>query len=256
MIVGIDHIAISAGNLESVSDFFKCLGYEEQFREMNLTNLNIKKEFLNFYYPEHDLILFSKKGNYPVEIINHNSKGFLNKNQKFIPIIEGNLKLIPYKIISESTKIIGYKLVEFEMNHLRAYYKKTNASQLVLNNFLIEISNVSDTIDFYSKMGFFVKSMVDDLMIMEHKSLLSDDNFKLTFIVSNKVNEVCLDDLSFNCLGLISSSLEKDLNLFVEKYKTTPSEFLNVNGKILNIAFVKGPNGEIIELIGTVRKSK
>lgn len=75
MILGIDHIALSASD-QDVAEIKSGLlnaGYDVFFEELSLENLPIKKQFLSEFHPVHDLVLMKKNGHIPIEVLNHHS---------------------------------------------------------------------------------------------------------------------------------------------------------------------------------------
>lgn len=81
MIIKIDHIAYSSLDLDSDIKKFENIGYDLAFKESNLENLSIKKDFLNHFGNKHQLALMTKKICYSIEILNHNN---INTSEGFI----------------------------------------------------------------------------------------------------------------------------------------------------------------------------
>lgn len=75
--------------------------------------------------------------------------------------------------------------------------------------------------------------------------------FFLSLQKSDVVNKKpCLDDLGVSCISFLSSSVSKDKELLLKEGLTVIDVgCLEINGKLLNVIFVLGPTGELVEVI-------
>lgn len=244
MILRIDHIALSARDLNFAKTFFIGLGYKEKFTDFNLINIESKKRFCKTYTPFHDICLLEATNSYPVEIIKLNS---VNDNlTNIIPIIEGD---ISERLIAEKNSETKYS--KLNLNNIDFYYKFLTKEKISFNKIVIKTSKIEESVAFWKLFEF--EEIVRDKghILLSFKELFTNQEF---FIQLEEIQETIknyLDSSYFNCIAFISSSIDKDRKKIksLGNYVSDVEE-LKVNNKNLKISFIQGPSGEMVELIG------
>ena len=117
---------------------------------------------------------------------------------------------------------------------------------------IIRTDSIERSKDFYSKLGFKFKNTNDAIF----SSILSGNKkLKLTLEQQNIEQNFKIDDAGFNCIGFITTNVEKDVaNLKQFDCKISEIQELKVNSKLMKICFVQRANCEIVELIEIGRK--
>lgn len=184
-------------------------GYIIDYMEKNLENIPCKLPLLSNKQSVHDLIFLSKENSIPIEITKY--KVCNNTHTK-------NIQL-------QSKHTGGGDFVEY-------YVKDVTKSQR-----------------FFESFGFKVTELYEQKIEMSMKPIL-DKAINIKLINAQDTTNNFLDDFGFVSLAFFVDSIHKEISKIKEKdYKITEINPLKVNGKNLNIGFVYGDNGEIIELI-------
>lgn len=85
-------------------------------------------------------------------------------------------------------------------------------------------------------------------------SPLSPSKLYITFVATTSSLECTLDCQGLNCMGLMVKNIEKELERCIkEGLRTTKVEEIELPGKVVHVAFVCGPQSEIVEFIEIVR---
>lgn len=111
------------------------------------------------------------------------------------------------------------------------------------------VKDITKSQHFFESFGFRVTGLYEQKIEMNMKPILDKDiNIKLINTQDTANNS--LDDFGFVSLAFFVDSIHKEISKIKDKdYRITEVNPLKVNGKSLNIGFVYGDNGEIIELI-------
>ncbi|MBI4061174.1 MAG: VOC family protein [Elusimicrobia bacterium] len=117
--------------------------------------------------------------------------------------------------------------------------------------------DLAGSISFWREgLGFSASGGGADWARLELPAALPQWRLKLSLFTDERSTEApTLDGLGFRCLSLLSSELEKDLELLGRTGAVERSApfALTVNGKKLRAAVLRGPGRELIELIEVVR---
>jgi hypothetical protein len=244
MIIQIDHIALATPDFKKTSKTLFNLGYRNKFDERNIDNPKIKKALMKWFPKNHDLSLFVKKGDIGIELINHFGSG---ESGYISPIFE-NLTSKEEVDLLHSTKT---------METVVPVYVKKDSKVLGFNfnKFITKTDDIDKSVSFWANFGFKRKGLYKGSVVLEFTSLYDSSVYDI-FLQKQVCNEKhFLDDLGFNCIAFVSSSCEKELSFFKNKgIMITEIERFNLGKKELNIFFVKGPAGELVEIIDFVNK--
>lgn len=246
MIIQIDHIALATNNFKKSTEILSGLGYKNKFYEENKKNSSIKKDLVKYFSDTHNLSLFLKENNIGIELLDHfKSSG---KNGYITPLFEN----IPDKFIErkETGNFLESAMVR-ELNTPVYIRKNTEISGFNFDKFVIKTNKIKDSVDFWECFGFKEAGSIDGFVVLEFIRPLQNNVYKIYLKQENCGRNYFLDDDGFNCVAFISSSAEKE-SVFLkgEGLRVTKIEEVEMNNKILKIFFVKGPGGELVEIIG------
>jgi hypothetical protein len=248
MIIQIDHIALATHNFKKSTQILSDLGYQNKFCEENKKNPNIKKDLVKLFSNTHNLSFFSKENNIGIELLDHfNSSG---KNGYITPLFEN----LPEKFIEKKQKKGLFEFAMIKELNIPVYTGRNNKiSGFEFNKFIVKTNQIEDSVNFWKCFGFKRTSLLNDFVVLEFVSPLQNNIYQIFLQQENCDKNYSLDDDGFNCIAFISSSSEKEL-LFLESKGLTATkiEQIEMNGKILKIFFVKGPNGELVEIVNVV----
>lgn len=254
MIVKIDHVAFSSLDFKQHIGLLESFGYELRFVDRDVRNPIIKKELMGRYCEDHDLALLDHKENIPIELLNHRTVG---ENEGYItPIFKG--------LIQDETETTRKKAVMGDLElgigkvarfGVRAYLSDAQPGGFGFDKIIITCEDIEASMIFWKKLGFEEKERTEEYAFLEFSSIISKGICGLYLMKGIKRKESCLlDDRGFNCLALISTSVEREKqSLEKDGFYTTDIEDVVTNGKKLRIFFGIGPSGEIIEMIELVK---
>ena len=251
MIVQIDHVALSSMNFEEDIKIITALNYKSQFIQTGIKNLQIKRGFMRQFSEDHDLALLASEGNIGIELINH---GHINTENTYIfPIFEN----IPNDLTASlgRRRINDCTFTEARMKSIDVpiyIYEDVNKNVFRFNKMVIRVMNFEKSIFFWECVGFSVHKIKKDFALLEFKSLVSNDICQIYLQeYGDSNNKPYLDNPGFNCIAFISNSAKNEKKILDNKgIETTEIEELTLNQRVLNIFLARGPNGEIIEIIG------
>ena len=250
MIVGIDHIALSSTDFDEHTRFFNALGYEKKFSAKGAENLALKKRLLKRFNSKHDLALLESLGNLSIELLNHGYVG--NCKNYMIPIFDGLPKNIAKKKEKVSMGSHVFFRVDSEAFGGPVYFKESGSEFFGFREIIVKVQNASKSVIFWQSLGFELLEISEDVAVLQFSSLIGKPACKVYLHTSKNVeHRHYLDDEGFNCVALISSSIEKDkIKLESKGFSTTELGKIFVNNRVLNIFFVMGYCGELVEIIG------
>jgi len=245
MIIQIDHIALATSNFEKSTRLLSSLSYQNKFCENGVKNPRIKKGLVKNYLGTHNLSFFLKGGSLNIELLNH--VGNRGENGYITPLFEN----VPDELVRK--RYTGDLFEQAEINGLDipVYVKKNSKiSGFRFNKLVIKTNRVEDSINFWRNFGFKKKGSLSGMAILEFASFYPKHVYQIYLQPEGASGKYLLDDNGFNCIAFVSSSSEKELLLYKNKgLKVTKMEQIEINGKIIKIFFVKGPSGELVEIV-------
>lgn len=134
-------------------------------------------------------------------------------------------------------------------------------ANLPLSTVAIYVANLADSRRFWCEgVGFRVEAQFDDAVLLSFPALVSGWKLNIVLVADKAVgnNPGMLDDSGWNCLSLLVDDLESTAVRLCRNGGRDPSDVIHVpvGGKQLDILFLRGPGGEIVELldVNTVRR--
>ncbi len=216
MIVNIDHIGLSSTNFKQHHQLLTGLGYEKVLQEDDLENLNIKKPYLTKFNETHSLALYRKDKVYGIELLNH---GQLTEQPGFI---------YPYN--------------------------KDDSAELsensILNTCVVASNDIGASTKFWATFGFLPDGTQDNMTRLRFNAMTTGLDYYLLLRHIAGEYKYYMDTKGFNSIAFISSSVDKEKRKIDRKeYPTSRIDQITVNDRLLDIFFVTGPSGEIVEII-------
>jgi len=253
MIIKIDHIAISSMDFEKHVDTLKSVGYKSVFMEKDVKNLQIKRPLLKNFHENHDLTLLTSSGNFNIELINHRH---INPNYGYI------IPLFEFEHLSDRS-IKDDQDIYFENTFFRdvgtmdlddlSKLNNLNGTDFQFNKIILKTKDIQKSMEFWGCFGFRVFKADNDFAFMEFKSLVDTGKYTICLQKSDTTeSEYFLDDKGFNCIAFVSNSATHEREALNKKnIRTTEIAYFSINQNNFNIFFAFGPNGELVEIIGT-----
>lgn len=213
MIIGIDHITYSSMDFDKDVQLFINKGYELEFKDYNINNALVKKNFLQNYKDTQSIALLKKKDSVKLEVIQDTNR------QEGISI----------------------------MNPLNY---NSDGNNLHINNIEINVYNPEIFIKEWCNYGF--KLIDESRLIFKHFGK-NNACLTVYIHKCAELKSYYLDNKEYVCLALISTSIERDhmyyksQGMFVSEIEDV---YLINNTKKIKVFFLRGSNNEIIEIIG------
>lgn len=250
MIILLDHIALSSADISKDREILEVFGYYLDFWDKDLRNPDIKVDFMKSFSYRQDLAMFRSLNNISIEFLNH---GHINSETSFvIPVLENP----PTELLKLGKKIelCGLDLFEgsIKTNNAPIFVQSSGAgSPFSLKKIAIQTSFLDESLFFWSSLGFKTLAHGNNCAILGFTSLLNLISFQLILFESKQKAGFYLDDLGFNCLALITNSARDEREYLKAKgIITSQIEEIIINNKTLQVFFVRGKGGEIVEIIG------
>lgn len=239
MILDIDHIALNSSDFSTLADIFCKLDYVVEFDEKRVKNPKIKENLMQHFSEYHDLCLLKSKDNLNIELLNHK---IINKKNGFLtPIFDGVNRNFPEK----------NQILKIKNSNIPLIIEYTD-NNFLFNKIIIETNNLEESENFWKSLGFFQKKDSENHLCFN--SILSEKKYELILKENEDDSKNNLDDAGWNCIALLSNSIEKEYDFLKNRYITTKIELLEINQKQLRIFFVKSPGGELIEIISLMNQ--
>ena len=208
MLIDIDHIALSSTMIEKDVKIFESLGYETKFIEKKVSNLKIKRPFLNKFKDKHDIALLKMDRNFGIELINH---GYIRHVEpSIIPIFQNLPKeMIVYRT-NETISDSDYK------THLKFFDipifldHKNDDSKFKFNEIILSTNKLTKSIDFWNQLGFRPVSSNNNYYKMKFQSILNANEYFINLKKNTNVIDNTLNDRGCNCLTFISNSIKNE----------------------------------------------
>lgn len=254
MILDVDHIALNVADLPAAAQWLSGQGYQQVFDAQHKPNLPSKAPLLHQTQPTHHLRLMRRAQAWPIELIDH---GYLHPSRgAFVPLI------------GDSPSSLGSALVPVEFDRLttttwgsyQAYAlgePSQTAASTHLIGFAVAVTDLEQSIAFWGLLGFKPLNSHAQGAELGFRSLLGGTSYRLWLLKSDEQPTLpMLDDAGFACLALVTNALERVLKRLKERgYTTTERCTFQPDQTPLEIAFARGPSGELVELIAVARNT-
>lgn len=250
MILKIDHLAFCSPHLDEDLRTFGILGYEALFVEKDLRDLENKQPFMKHFSGHLDMALMTRRGSISIELLNHGH--VVAEDSYVLPVFEG--ALFDVERSEDSSVVHGCSFVKARSDLLKAEFfilEGVRATEFVCNKVIVDADNIERASDFWCSLGFKPAAAGEPVTHLEFRSPFMEGTYQLYIRKrESPLNQFVLDSQGFNCIAFISTDAEKERRRFDQlgMEPTEPYPF-RVNGKDLCIFWVRGPSGEIVEVI-------
>jgi hypothetical protein len=255
MIVKIDHIAHASQSLDKARGALEAIGYEVRFMERNLKDLSNKRGFMRHFNGQLEMALMTRQGSIGIELLNHGH--VVEGESYFLPVFEGLKRNAERSGEAFSFDGDSFWKVKSDFIGGRIFVTEDEEEkELRCNKLVLEVDDLEKSVDFWGYLGFKAVSFGADIARMEFKAPVVVGRTYQLYVreVKRRPANFCLDSQGFNCIAFISSDANREWSRFealgVERSDVNA---FRVNGKDLRIFWLRGPCGEIVEVIGLAR---
>jgi len=265
MIVGIDHVALSCTDISAAIERLSGEGFTPVFVEKSLQNHPAKKPFLTHYSETHAIAYMRAPAGVAIELTCHSSTVASAAEHAGYQVLLG--ATLKSSTAAEADAVSTFWSRQRQSKLKRAVWAPFDTSVCVeegadcrIKAVLLETSQLDASVRFWTEgLGFKASASgnVDGRRWSGLKFISPVPAFNLDLVLveaSGAANTSQLDRAGFPCVALLSNNLAADLEKPALKTHPAESFSLSVNGKFLNIALLRGPSGEIVELIEPERK--
>ncbi|MGC8667512.1 MAG: VOC family protein [Chthonomonadales bacterium] len=243
MIIGMDHIALSTRNAEEDVEALKPLGYHLKFLQRDVRNAPQKQPFLREFRPVHTIAYCRNGRGLAIELTEHGPHVYPGASRYGVYAFAGAPDLI--RGVSLSTADPERSL-RFWHDGLGLEPVRGEAAQPVIPERFAPFVPAALSADRVAAAGHRLAACAPAPAWCMELALVAADK---------EGEEPMLDDAGLTCLCLLSTSIERDLARAVRAGGTQATDVfpLQVNGRLLRVAMLRGTAGEIVELIQFAR---
>lgn len=220
MLVQIDHLALTGTAMDAQTHLLESMGYEQVFSSDRVPNPEIKRPFMHAWCDHHTLALYRRDGSIPIEIIEyeHTSGGHSRYALKQVP--KGSLTH------PDETDTVPEPVD-------------------ALDTVVLETTSPSATREFFRTLGLERSGP----RTLKFESPLTDPVF-VELREDSSAEETSLDAPGYPCLAFATTDIEAELSRLSDAgYDVTAVEPIALPERTLEIGFVVGPTGELVELV-------
>lgn len=274
MILGVDHIALSVSDIDSGIVALKSFGFSERFRDFDVANSVCKRQLQASYLSYHDLAVCDHDCCPSLELTAHGSINSTPGHLGFIPVVpaaESAQNQLPHSSIivalreppgvAESLReALGLRVkwmaapeLSIAMWTTSAYETRGSAVCTCC------VTDLEASTKFYNdelkaKLGRRGTTAGRPWQIVEFSGPVKRWCLELLLFQAQygpENSSLMLDSSGFPCIAVLTSDIVADTTRFLNGYGHYPAESfsLSVNGKMLDVAFTRGPSNEIVEFI-------
>ena len=269
MIIGLDHLTLSANEFDSGIAFLEEVGFKVRFVNKDLLNHKFKKNYLREYSSLHDVVyLDGIAGGPAIEVIVHGKKD-LDSNQEIQQNIfmSGNISSYSESIDSNEARILkAWKPdceqicgVDFGSFGISAYgIDNSMVAGAKVYCSTLKVTQLDPALKFWVDMlGFKMVDEIrntDDIRWAELVFPSGIAAWRLNLLIIEWPNNFpmsYLDDRGFTSFCFISTNISRDRDNLNAYPGVTMSDIfkLNPGRNLLDVCVGRGPNNELVELI-------
>jgi len=258
MIVGVDHLALSCDDVDAAGVLLRASGYREAFVERDLPNSEVKGPFVHELHATHSIAYYEADGGTPVELTNYGGP---------VSDAPAHYSALVAAPTGESAAGDGWGAVWEAAGYGRAaayewpglgatVWAVEDAGAPAVRAVLSPAHDVDRATGFWRDavgLRLAAEGSTENRRWARVELAGPVPGWGLGLVVAEGAPrpDARLDDRGFACLGLLCTSLERDgARLLAGGAVETSGRFdVTVHGRPLAVAFFRGPDGELIELI-------
>lgn len=262
MILGIDHIAVSTPCIHESARDLENEGAEIAFVENDIPNGDPKKDYLSAYTPRHSITLCRPREGIAVEFTQHATSTGRPGCYRLLGNVQSTLQDMvnqqPHDDVwSEIEKATdGNEFPHHDsINATTGQRLATNSTSPGIRVIGVQVLDLDQSVRFWSdafRFRIVTNGVTRDgtrWARLTFRAIRPNWSVELVMAESRSLVPLIpmLDDVGATCLALLSTDVGADLS---RAHGSHASAFeLDIAGKRLTIALLRGPSGEIIELI-------
>lgn len=219
MILGVEHIALSCVNIETGVAGLSARGFAPAFVERDIPNAPEKRPLLHAYAARHDIASCRARTGIAIELTNHG------------PV---NAPAPPsYEVTFGDDGIAAVALTSGDVRATKRFWRDGL-------RFTVAAGDAADRAQ----------------AILAIRPPVAAWAFELRVAPGPERALPMLDDEGFPCVALITNRLDADLAQAISAggHSAAGPFIAHVNGNELHVALLRGPGGELVELIAFARK--
>jgi hypothetical protein len=248
MILGFSHQAICLPDFFSAAQLLTTLGYVERFHEFGLPNSPEKRAFLNDLPSQMDLIYFSAPNRPAVELVHYPGPRRLPSSPYRLAVSPGLASEVEKKTENDLGQV-GW----IESLRTAAIVIPTQQSEKDFAGYALSCSELEASKTFWARgLGFKETTDRGRALYLSRTAALPQWRMEIRLWQTEKrAGEYFLDTEGLNVLSFISNDVAADGVLLRSLGAKCVSEVFKsrVNRRCLTIQLIRGPSGELIELI-------
>lgn len=227
MIAKVAHIVLNTTDFYQYDTLFREIGYSREFLHDGIPNPKNKQIFMYDWTDTQRMALYNKGGSIPIEVIDY---GHTARNS-------GRFSL-HYDIFDQS--ICEENIIDKD---------KLTESDTKFNNILVETSLIEESIEFWEDIGLKKQGK----KVLKYNSALQEIELTVNLLSGESLGRSYLDSKNFSCLSFFTTSIQSDLKRINDSgYETSDINKLEFSDYAVEIGFISGPHGEMVELIEVV----
>lgn len=239
MIFKLAHLTFCVSSVEVIATDLLNLGFVQHFYAQEAKNPKIKKDLMRDYVELHDLALFSSQQWPSIELVRYRQK----QSQSLVLLRE-----IPVDTCFSTEEIDKKFFIIDEKSSDKHLIKISKKS------FILQTRNIEQSKTFWEIIGFKLVKQQGLQAVMRFNSIGQIGSLFLILQENQDLpieKNARLDDLGAFACAFLSTSLEQDIKRLMSLGFITTSgiEKFFINGKWLQIAFIRGRQNEFVELI-------
>lgn len=245
MIFGLDHVTWGGTITDARRDFLRGLGYQPVLSAQRLGNLEIKRPWLHAFSPEHALELSRVSNGVGVEMVDHGATHGIT--DRFLPVLHGAEPLDSSDRPLDATP----RGPAFWSSSLALAYVLEAGDPQPIRSFVWRSSQPEASARFWRRFGFAVDSINPRHLRFRGVDGVGCD---MTLAPVAQAEPTRLDAAGLTCLAFVSTSVARDLaDLAADGVVVSAIASITPGQHALDIGFAEGPDGEVVELIGTAK---
>jgi hypothetical protein len=275
VIVGVDHIAVASRDIECDGRILSSLGLIRRFEHRGLLNAPQKRQLLADYRGEHDVAVYDGSSGVALELTGHGSVSAPTERLGFVPVLGMPERLvcqlrgassIPKQsdvrgVADVLVAAFGVPVSWLDLPELGCGIWATchdGAPHGVVGAACCVPDAAKSREVFGKGLGAKLSASGEingrSWFAMEFSSLVPRWRLRLLIyqgLSSGECKGLSLDSAGFPCIAFLSTDITRDVSVFAAAAQCDMPEIfsLRVNEKLLDVAIMRGPGGELIELI-------
>lgn len=255
MILGVDHIGLSAASLGDGIGIMRSLGYEVRFAVEDLANHDAKRPFLRQWRPRHAIAYCALRGCVAVEVTVHSAT---------LPVEQG-----PYEVLCSgqpgpdaeplhdvfdgpATKADA-RMTYWRWPAIRTRFATSpGMGDLRIGSVAVSVVDIDASTRWWTDaLGFRYRgSPTPGVHDLDRASPVADWRLDLMLVSQAAHALPMLDDTGFTVLALITTDIAEDAPRVSHGAAEVGRTFeQRIAGRNVRLAFVRGPSGELVELV-------